>query len=234
MKKAFLILSCLLLSLNTFGQSSKVTDSLYQPDPHYLEDQLYFGISYIILKNMPENMTQNGFSNTVKFGFIRDLPINERRNFGFGLGLGLSWETYYQNLKLTVDEQTGALISQILTNEAYSSNSFRLNKIDIPFEIRWRGSTPEKYKFWRLYTGITLSYVYTNSANYVTDKIDVTYKNLNIINPWQLGANVSAGYGTWNFTFYYGLSNLVKDNFQLGGQTLKLNNMQFGFVYYFL
>jgi len=179
-------------------------------------------------------MKQNGFSNEIKFGFIRDIPINERRNFGFGIGLGLSWQTYYQNLRISVDEQTGKIQYLLLKNEDFTSNSFQTKHIDIPFEIRWRGSTPEKFKFWRVYGGITISYVYSTAASFVTDNIDLTYKHVPIVRPWQYGINVSAGYGTWNFTFYYGLSNLVKKDIQLYQRPLQTKSMQFGFVYYFL
>ncbi len=232
--KQLLIISLMFFAITGFSQQTIPADSLYKPDPHYLEDQLYFGISYIVLRNLPENMKQNGFSNIVKFGFIRDIPLNERRNLGIGLGLGLSWESYFQNLRVTVNEQTGEVSYVILNNTNYRSNSFSLNKIDIPFELRWRGSTPEKYKFWRLYAGITTSYVYKTEANYITDKIDVTYQNIKIIRKWQYGINVSAGYGTWNFNFYYGLNNLIKKGIQLNGNDINARTMSFGFVYYFL
>lgn len=233
--KKFLFWVLLTNFLGIYAQQNTPIDSIYRPDPHYLEDQLYFGISYIVLKNLPEYMTQNGFSNSVKFGFIRDIPINEQRNFGFGLGLGLSWDTFYQNLRISKSEQTGETIFQVLTeNDSYRSNSFQLKKIDIPFEIRWRGSTPVKFKFWRLYTGLTLSYVYNMSANYVTDNIDITYNGVNIINHWQYGIRMSAGYGTWNFSFYYGLSPLLKKDVKIDNQSIPIKNMNFGFVYYFL
>jgi len=232
--KNFWFLLILGLTVSGWSQENKAVDSLYKPDTHYLEDQFYFGISYIVLRDLPFNMKQNGFSNEIKFGFIRDIPINERRNFGFGIGLGLSWQAYYHNLRISVDEQTGKIQYHLLNDEDYISNSFHTKRIDIPFEIRWRGSTPEKFKFWRVYGGITISYVYSTAANFVTDNIDLTYKHVPIIRPWQYGINVSTGYGTWNFTFYYGLSDLIKKDIRINEQQLHTKSMQFGFVYYFL
>ena len=223
-----------LFGFTGFAQQTIPADSLYKPDPHYLEDQLYFGISYIVLKNLPEQMTQNGFSNKVKLGFIRDIPLNEQRNFGIGIGLGLSWDTYFQNLRVNIDEQTGEVSYAILENVYYRSNSFSLNKIDIPFEFRYRGSTPKKYKFWRLYAGVTTSYVYKTHANYVTKKVDITYQNIKIINNWQYGINISAGYGIWNFNFYYGLNDLIKKSIKLDGKDINVRTMSFGIIYYFL
>jgi len=227
----------LLLWMSTFtiwSQQNQAVDSIFKPDQHYLEDQLYFGISYIILRNLPETMAQNGFSNAIKLGFIRDIPINERRNLGFGIGLGLSWQSYYQNLRVNVDEQSGQVQYHLLTGEKYISNSFQTNSIDLPLEIRWRGSTPKKFKFWRVYSGITISYIYGTASNFVTKNIDLTYKHIKIIKPWQFGINISAGYGTWNFTFYYGLSDLIKNDVLIDGQKLHAKSMHIGFVYYFL
>ena len=224
----------LFLIMTGFAQESIPADSLYKPDPHYLEDQLYFGISYIVLKNLPENMKQNGFSNNVKFGFIRDIPLNEKRNIGVGLGLGLSWDTYFQNLRVSVDEQSGEVSYEALQNVNYRSNSFSLNKIDIPFELRCRDSSAKKYKFWRLYSGITASYVFKTQANYVTNQVDVTYQNIKIINNWQYNFYVSAGYGIWNFNFNYGLNNLIKKGIKLYDKDMNVKIMSFGFVYYFL
>jgi len=232
--KKILILGIVLLSFRGMSQQNIPVDSLYKPDSYYLEDQFYFGISYIMLQNLPETLEQNGFSNSVKFGFIRDIPINERRNIGFGVGFGLGWDAYYQNLRISIDEMTGDVSYQVLTTEDYRSNSFSLKKIDFPVEFRWRGSTSEKYKFWRLYTGVTFSYVYGTSANYVTDNVDVTYKNIQIIEPWQIGISFSMGYGTWNFNYYYGLTNILKKDVLIDGQSFDMKEMRFGFVYYFL
>ncbi len=234
MKRFWLIISF----LSVFGgvaQQSIPVDSLYRPDPNYLEDQFYFGISYVALRNLPEFLTQNGFSNSVKLGYIRDIPFNEQRNFGLGVGLGLSWDNYYQNLRVSIDEETGSVLFSVLTDDIdYRSNSFTLNKVEIPFEIRLRGSNPEKYKFWRFYSGVIFSYVYATSSEFVTDKVDISFKNIQIINTWQWGISVSVGYGTWNFNYYYGLSNIINNDVQVQGQQFEMKDMRFGIIYYFL
>jgi len=232
MKRFFVVISLLFVTLL---QAQKVpVDSLYKPDPYYLEDQFYFGLSYIAIKDLPENLKQKGFSNAIKFGYIRDIPINERRNFGFGLGLGYGRDAYYHNLRISIDESSGNVQFQQLTDGDYNSNSFVLHKIDIPFEIRWRGSTSKKYRFWRLYTGMIISRVYATSSNYVTNKVNVTYNNIQIINRWQYGLTASLGYGTWNFNFYYGLSDIIKKDVQVNNTDVKMKAMQFGVIYYFL
>jgi len=231
----FLITIFSLWSFLLTAQQNISLDSLYKPDPYYLEDQFYFGLSYINLKNLPDNLTQNGFSNSIKFGYIRDLPVNERRNLGFGMGIGMSWDSYFQNLRISVDEETGQIIYKVLGEaDSFHSNSFTLTKIDFPLEFRWRGSTPEKFKFWRFYAGPVISYVVGTSSEYVTEKVHIKYKDIQIIDSWQTGISLSVGYGTWNFNYYYGLSNIVKKDLKIEGQKLVIKDMRFGFVYYFL
>jgi len=222
-------------SLQSFAQPQSSLDSLYKPDPNYLEDQFYFGLSYITLKNLPENLKQNGFSNSIKFGYIRDLPINERRNVGFGIGIGMAWDSYLQNLRISIDEETGNVIYQVLEDEdVFQSNSFTLTKIDFPLEFRWRGSTPEKFKFWRFYAGPVISYVIGTTSEYITKNVHIKYKDIKIIDNWQTGISLSVGYGTWNFNYYYGLSNIIKDDLKIEGEKFVLKDMRFGFAYYFL
>jgi hypothetical protein len=233
--KRNLFLLLILPVFQLFAQQNIPVDSLYRPDPYYLEDQVYFGISYVVLKNLPEGFEQNGFSNSVKLGYIRDLPLNERRNFGLGIGLGLGWDNYYQNIRISTDEENGNIVFDLLNdNSDFISNSFTVNKLEIPFEIRWRGSTMSKYKFWRLYAGFIASYVLSTSSEYVTDYVDVSYKNIQIIKPWQFGLTLSLGYGTWNFNYYFGLSDIIKDDISVDNKIFQMKDMRFGIIFYFL
>jgi len=232
--KRFAFFMLFWIAFSGYTQNKVPTDSLYRPDPYYLEDQLYFGISYIALRNLPAGIKQNGFSNSIRLGYVRDIPINEERNFGFALGLGYGHDSYFQNLRISIDETDGKVKYKILADANFQSNSFSVNKLEFPFEIRWRGSTPTKYKFWRLYTGITTSLVISTSSNYATKNVDVVYRDIQIINPWQFGFTAAAGYNTWNFNFYYGLSNIIKDDIKVDGVKMNMKEMRFGVIYYFL
>ena len=66
-------------------------------DDKYLEDQIYFGLTYIQLLNLPDQISQSGFSYGLAGGFIKDFPLNKRRNFGLGVGLGYGFNNYYFN-----------------------------------------------------------------------------------------------------------------------------------------
>ena len=235
MKKIFLIIAFFIFGFKGFSQNTEIIlDSIYKPDPHYYEDQFYFGLTYIVLKDLPENVSQNGFSNSLKLGIIRDFPVNEQRNFGFGAGFGYSRDIYYHNLKIFVDEQTGELLFQSLEGVDYNTNSFSVHKLDFPIEIRWRGSTPTKFKFWRLYTGITFSYVLSADSQFVTDKANIVYKNLDICRPWRFGYTLAVGYGLWNFSFYYGLNDIIKEEIRFDNKPIKMRDFHLGVIYYFL
>lgn len=142
--------------LITLAQSK---DSI-APSTKYLEDQLYIGITYNTLYKLPEDIDQNGFSNGLFLGYIKDLPVNEQRNFGFGIGFGYGRNTYFQDLK--IEEVNGVTTFEEV--RAFDRNKFTFHTIDLPIEVRWRTSTATKYKFWRIYTGMKLGYVFASNA----------------------------------------------------------------------
>ena len=80
-----------------FAQSSTeiVSDSLYR------EDQIYVGVTYNAVINLPNGVSQNSFSTGLHLGVIRDFPINKRRNVAIGLGLGYSVNLFNQNIKIS-------------------------------------------------------------------------------------------------------------------------------------
>ncbi|HFS67577.1 MAG TPA: PorT family protein [Flavobacteriia bacterium] len=222
MKNNVLIL-LLLLGISAFSQLKK------EKEGYYLEDQIYFKLSYNALKNLPKSIHQSGFSNNFSIGYIRDIPINKERNFGFGIGLGYGNETYFHNMKITeVNNQT--LFEYFNNDEIYKSNKLKINQLEIPFEIRWRTSTIEKFKFWRIYSGIKINYLFSSKSVFDLNGKQ-TYKDLKAINKLQYGYSIAAGYGTFNFYFYYGLTPLFK-NAKLNDESLKLNELKFGLQFY--
>jgi hypothetical protein len=69
-------------------------------DSLYREDQIYVGVTYNALINLPNGVSQNSFSTGFNLGVIRDFPINKRRNVAIGLGLGYSVNLFNQNIKI--------------------------------------------------------------------------------------------------------------------------------------
>src|SRR5690606_5822295 len=96
-------------------------------------------------------------------GFLRDMPINKDRTIAIASGIGLSYKNYYQNLTIK-DQPDGTRSYSVLPYSELESNKYRQYLVDVPLEFRWRNSTYESYKFWRIYGGIKFSYVLADKS----------------------------------------------------------------------
>jgi len=208
------------------GYTQIKSDSI---DLNYLEDQLYFSLNYDILNNKPEGISQNGFSGGLAFGFIKDVPLNSQRNFGLGVGLGYSYNAYIQNLKIIHQDK----ITVLDIASEYEVNNFKMHSIEVPFEIRWRTSTPEKYKFWRVYSGIKVAYLIYSKSKYIDSFESIITKNNTDFSKIQYGITLATGYGTWNIYFYYGLKPLF-NRVSLDNKRVNMRDMSIGVRFYIM
>jgi len=207
-------------------------------DDNYREDQIYFGVFYNSLVNGPSDFNQNKFSSSISLGFIRDIPLNKERNFGLGLGLGLSTSSYHNNLNISVDSNNLEYLT-IQDSDIFNKNKWALNEIEFPFEIRWRTSSSENYKFWRIYFGIKTSYIFSSKSVYESNANEVSglIRNEKIrdlpFSKFQTGFTLNAGNNTWNLGLYLGLQPLFKDNFIKKNQMIKnIKQFKVGLVFY--
>ncbi|MBC8643617.1 PorT family protein [Flavobacterium lindanitolerans] len=123
-----------------------------------------------MLQNRPDGVSQNSFSSGVHIGFLRDFPLNKRRNVAIAVGLGYSMNDYRQNIKIT--EVDGKPFYEVVNENDvnFDKNKFALHYLDLPIEFRWRTSTIQSHRFWRIYTGFKLSYLVLNKSKYVQGK----------------------------------------------------------------
>jgi len=199
MRKLILILSISFISLLGYAQS--------EIDSKYLEDQIYLTLSFDSFLSTPIEFKHNGFSGSFSTGFIKDIPFNKERNFGLGIGFGYGYTAYIQNLRFN---DTDYDISLELI-DSYKTNWLKQHKIELPIEIRFRGSTATKYKFWRVYAGVKLSYLINSKSKFQDNDLSIEVSNVNSLEKFQYGAIISAGFGTWNLYVYYGLKPIFKD-----------------------
>ena len=225
MLRTFLLL--FLFGTEVFAQVSK--DSVFI-DPKYLEDQLYIGVTYNIFANTPDGFVKDGFAYGFSGGFIKDIPFNERRNIGMGVGLGYAFNTHIQNIVVTSNDLN---LNQATTNQ--DTYTIKTNSLEFPIEFRWRTSTLDKYKFWRIYTGLHISYVLNSSS--IGERNDELIQLTEVLQleDWQYAYCIAAGYGTWNFYLHYTLNPFFKGNssFHDGGE-LKMNSFKMGLIFYLL
>lgn len=206
-------------------------DSIIAIDNNYLEDQIYVGLSYMLLDKLPDSISSNGFSNSLTVGFIKDIPLNDRRNVSVGVGLGYGRHTYYQNLKIT--RTSGNLQFEVAKD--FRNNKFSLHSIELPIEFRWRTSTPKRYKFYRVYFGGKLSYALATNARFRGDTSGTVKVNgIDKLNKLQYGLSLSMGYGTWNLNVYYGLSDLFSDATIYETVPIRIRDFRVGLIFYIL
>ena len=218
-------------SLGIYAQQKEIDfdaiDSLYR------EDQFYLNISYNALQRRSEGITQNKFSPGFALGFLRDMPINKKRTFAFAAGLGYSLGIYNHNLKIR--SSNGVNSYEVFNSDVtFAKNKFSLHYIDLPIEFRWRNSTPESHVFWRIHTGVKLSYLISDEYTSKTSTGNFKITNNNDFNQLDYGVYLAFGWNTWNFYVYYGLNPLLKSSAKIGNDSIDMNTTNFGMMFYIL
>ena len=204
-------------------------DSLNLGD-RYADDQIYLAVTYNQMNQQPSTITRSGFSYGLSSGFLKDIILNKKGTFSFALGLGYGFDFY--NHKLKVEELNN--ITLFYNDNTLTSNTYFSHNLEIPFEIRWRTSTANKYKFWRIYTGVKFLYNFSNSfENIASNQVKTTYSEVSAYNKLQYGLTLSAGYATFNFHVFYGVSPIYKDA-KINNEVIDSKALKFGLIFYFL
>ena len=213
-----------------FAQEIKPIDkSLTEIDSLYREDQFYMGLSYNLMQNKPADFTQNGFSAGINFGFMRDMPINKKRTWAIATGLGYSYNNLKQNIRI---ENNNSNYNYSIDG-GFDKNKLVLHYLELPIEVRWRNSTPESHKFWRIYTGFKLNYLISSLSKFKSTTETITVRNNSSLNKLVFGPYLAIGYNSINIYTYYALTPIAKDQ-KIGEQDLNLNSFNIGFQFYIL
>lgn len=233
-EKLFFSILLLLPFFSVFAQEEITKPELQEikVDSLYREDQFYFAFTYNTLQQKPVGLKQQKFSIGLSGGFLRDMPINKNRTKAFATGVGLSLNNYNQNLAITGTAQD-ANYAIMDSQTSFDKNKFTQLLIDIPLEFRWRTSTYESYKFWRIYGGVKLSYLAYSKSVLNDSQGKTLIANNNDFNKFLYGLYLSAGYNTFNVYAYYGLNPILK-NLSIEGEKAKMNTMNVGVIFYIL
>lgn len=215
-------------------QSQDSTLVSFTENSKYLEDQFYIGLAYNVLLDRPDDVIQRNLSYGILLGFIKDVPLNQKRNFGFGLGVGYGTNSYFSNI---IAENDGPNISYRLAVEEDNLNRTKLetHAIEFPFELRWRTSNAIDYKFWRIYGGIKAAYLFSRKSKFISDNSssNLNFQN-NDITQWQYGLTLNFGYNTWNVHLHYGLNPLLGDRASLNDRPIEIRPLRIGVIFYIL
>ena len=226
-----ILINCFIF-LSFFSVFSQSVPDFEAVDSLYREDQFYIGVTYNTLQNRPIGVTQNNFTPSFSIGILRDMPINKARNKAIAAGLGYSLNSYNQNLLIS-ENNGNRQYSVIQDGTLFDKNKLTLHSIDIPIEYRWRTSVPETHKFWRIYTGLKLSYLFDTKSSYEDSQTSYSVTGNPDINKFQYGTYLSVGYNTVNFNIYYGLNPIFKSA-ELNGRAIEMNTLNFGCMFYIL
>jgi len=191
-------------------------------DNKYLEDQIYLNLTYISLLNTPPPISQSGFSFGLGGGFIKDLPVNSRRNVAFGVGLGYGFNNYYFNVRFENEDPN--------EDKTTLNSKIMLHVVELPLEFRFRTSTATGYKFWRFYPGFKISYAFAENLSLGKDA-DFEVEGVAQYNDFLYGLTFSAGYNKWNIHLYYGLNDLIT-NTPENDYEFAITDFRIGLVFY--
>jgi len=220
-----------MLFLNCLYTVKAQVNQTIEQDSLYREDQFYVSITYNALIDLPNNVSQNSFSTGVHLGVIRDFPLNKRRNIALALGLGYSFNSFNQNIRISGYNPYNYTI---LESYNYSKNNFAQHFIEVPFEFRWRTSNAQSYKFWRVYTGLKLGYLIASKSVFNDRSGSENQKNLTDLNKLQYGLTMGIGYNTWNGYIYYGLNPIFNDVSTIDLQSIDMTALKIGLIFYLL
>jgi len=219
------LLFFILLTVQSNAQISK--DSI--SDHRYFEDQFYLGLSYNFLLNQPEGSNQRNLSYGLLTGVIKDVPLNHSRTKAIGIGVGLALNSYYSNL---VAKESGDNISYAIDDDITRSK-LETHLLEFPLEFRWRNSTVEEYKFWRIYGGVKAAYIIGARSKFVSDTTSDGFYNTDL-SRFQYGLTLSFGYNTFNLHAYYALTDLFEGNATVNGEILQYRPLRIGLIFYIL
>ena len=215
----------LFLSIAAFCQNDiKATvDSLYR------EDQIYASLSLNLIQNKPGELNQHSLSSAITVGFLRDMPFNKKRTWAFATGFGYAYSNLKNNLKVS---QNNNVVSYSF-DDKFDKNKLVLHYLEMPIEFRWRNSTFESHKFWRVYTGFKISYLFASKSVYESAAENNSVRNNADLSKINYGAYLSVGNNTGNLYAYYALNPLFK-NVQVNNSDLNLSSFNIGLVFYIL
>jgi hypothetical protein len=222
--KKLIFLFFITCSLTSVAQK----DSLQLGD-RYAEDQLYVMVSYNQLFNQPAMVKGSGFSYGLSTGFMKDLILNKQGSISMALGVGYNFDLL--NHGLTISEENNNITFQV--DNSGATNKLLLHNLEFPFELRWRGSDAQTYKFWRVYMGVKASYNLSNNFKFTNETNSFSYSNVSNYNTWQYGLTLSVGYDVFTAHVYYGLNPILKDT-SLGTADISSKIMRIGLIFYLL
>lgn len=232
--KTFIILCLLFASGTAKGQGWLKQQREQTADSLYREDQFYLGFTYNVLANPPKGITVRGLSGGVQGGFLRDMPLNKRRNVAVAVGVGLVYDQFGHNFFIGKDDSGNSIFRVLAEDINYDQNRFRMAMVELPVEFRWRTSTPTDYRFWRIYAGGKIGYAYYYKSTFRQPDNKVMVTDISEFNPIRFTATLGVGYSTFNFFAAYNFNPFFENARTEDNQPVDFGAWKFGIMFYIL
>src|SRR5699024_8275025 len=129
---------------------------------------------------------------------------------------------------LVSEQESGQSLFQVLTQDDYDYkvNRFSTYIIEMPIQFRWRTSTSDTYRFWRIYSVVKLGYLYYFKSKFEQPQKTIIQTEVDELNRFRYGASLVFGYSSVNFMIYYSLNSLFDahtvDNQPIGLSVIKV------------
>ncbi len=147
------------------------------------------------------------FQEAFTLEYSKDIALNKRGTKAVAIGIGYGFMRLVNNLNIR--KQQGAYTYNFPTNGIDLRNAFSTHQFQIPLELRWRSSRPDRFAFWRIHLGYRLSYQF---AERYKPFFGSSFSLDDQLTPWQHSASVAIGYNTWNIRFAYGFSPFLRES----------------------
>ena len=230
-KSHILLIIAAIVSVHSIAQQDTISGDY---DRKYREDQFYVGVTYNIITDVPGGVATRGLSGGINFGYLRDMPINDQRNIAIALGAGLSFDQYGQTLFIGELPDETTVFDVIDDDTDLDVNRFSTATVEVPIEFRWRSSTAESYKFWRVYAGLRLGYTYYYRSVYKQAGVEVNQTDIPEFEPFRTNITLSFGYNTFNLYALYSINPFFTDATTVDGQVLDFRTIKVGLIFYIL
>ena len=218
-----------------FGFTLVAQDTIQRPaDQKYREDQFYVGLTYNFITDVPGGVATRALSGGLHFGFLRDMPVNKKRNIAIAFGAGMSIDRFGQTLFIGEGQNEETIFRVLDSDIDFNTNRFSVATIEAPIQFRWRSSNATSTKFWRVYAGFHLGYSYWYKATFKQSNNNVEQTNISEFDPMRMGASLSFGYNTFNFYVYYSINPFFTGAVTDENQTVNFRTIKVGLMFYIL
>ena len=196
----------------------------------YKEDQFYIGVSYFMQVKDIDDFKQNGFSGNFQAGFIKDITLDKKNQKALGIGVGFERNRFTSNIQPNINSDNEIDYRLVVSRFLESKNELNYSSIVFPIELRWRTSTPDRYDFWRIYTGFKVK------RNYYIDSDPSYGQSLKIENgrEWTHSIYLNSGFNTWNISLEYDLNSFLEGKKSDIGEEIDVKFFKIGLVFYIL